>query len=114
MPIESRFIEAGGIRTHYLFAGSGSPVVLVHGGGPGTDSQDNWSACIPGLAEHFTVYALDTVGSGRSGKPDPARFEYSQPARNRHLAAFIEALGVGPVALVGNALGGGTVLGVAI
>ena len=114
MTIESRFVEAGGIRTHYLFAGSGSPVVLVHGGGPGTDSHDNWAACIPGLAQHSAVYALDTVGSGRSDKPDPARFEYSQPARNRHLAAFIEALGIGPAALVGNALGGGTVLGVAI
>lgn len=110
----SRYVAVDGIRTHYLTAGSGPPVVLVHGGGPGTDAQDNWGACIPGFAEHFTVYALDTVGSGRSDKPAPEAFAYSQAARNRHLAGFVATLGLAPVALVGNALGGGTVLGVAI
>ncbi|MFH1605663.1 MAG: alpha/beta hydrolase [Pseudomonadota bacterium] len=89
-------------------------MVLVHGGGPGTDSEDNWSACIPGFAQHFTVYAPDFVGFGRSDKPDPDRYEYNQSARTGQIAGFIEALGLGAIALVGNALGGAVAVGTTI
>ena len=114
MGTESRFVDVGGVRTHYLTAGSGSPMVLVHGGGPGTDSEDNWRACIPGFAQHFTVYAPDFIGFGRSDKPAPDLYEYSQSARTRQIAGFIEALGLGAVALVGNALGGAVAVGTTI
>ena len=112
--MDSRFIAIDGLQTHYLTAGSGEPVVLVHGGGPGTDSQANWSTCSPLLAQHFTVYAPDLIGSGRSVKPSPQTYGYTQDDRNAHVIGFIEALGIAPVHLVGNAQGGGTVLGVTI
>jgi 2-hydroxy-6-oxo-6-(2'-aminophenyl)hexa-2,4-dienoate hydrolase len=110
--LQSHYVDAAGIRTHYIEVGRGAPVILVHGGGPGADGYGNWQGCLPGFSEHFRTIAVDMVGFGRSAKPDPASFEYSQQDRNRHLAAFIEALGLQEVSLVGNSMGGCTSLGV--
>src|SRR5262245_47619055 len=110
----SKFVEAAGQSTHYLEAGSGAPVVLVHGGGAGADSWGNWKDCLPILAGRFRVIAMDMIGFGKSAKPAAAAYDYGQAQRNRHLAAFVEALGLGPVSLVGNSMGGATSLGVAI
>lgn len=111
-PFASEFVDAGGIRTHYLAAGAGPPVILVHGGGAGADAFGNWKDCIPLLATRFRVLAMDMVGFGKSAKPAPATYTYSQKNRNAHLAAFIETIGSRPVALIGNSMGGATALGV--
>lgn len=111
---QSRFVDVGGIRTHYLEAGSGPPVVLVHGGGSGADAYGNWKACLPLLAPHFRAVAVDMVGFGKTDKPDPAGYTYSQQNRNAHLAGFIRALGLSSAGLVGNSMGGATALGVAM
>lgn len=110
----SRFIDAGGLRTHYLEAGprDAPTVVLVHGGGAGADSVGNWRHTIPHLIGAHHVIAVDMVGFGRSAKPQS--FDYSQSARNRHLADFLQALGLRRVALIGNSMGGATALGVAM
>jgi 2-hydroxy-6-oxo-6-(2'-aminophenyl)hexa-2,4-dienoate hydrolase len=110
----SRTVDAGGIRTHYLDAGdpAAPPVVLIHGGGAGADAIGNWSQTIPALAVDRRVIAVDMLGFGRTAKPDP--HEYSQPARNRHLAAFLHAMHLTNVPLVGNSMGGATALGVAM
>lgn len=110
----SRHVMAGGLRTHCVETGSGPPVVLVHGGGPGADGYGNWHSCLPLLARNFHVLAVDMVGFGRTDKPDPATFVYSQDARVAHLGAFVEALGLGPVTLIGNSMGGLTSLGVSL
>jgi 2-hydroxy-6-oxo-6-(2'-aminophenyl)hexa-2,4-dienoate hydrolase len=110
----SRYADAGGIRTHYLEAGSGEPVVLIHGGGAGADAHGNWRTVMPLLAEHFRVVALDMVGFGRTDKPSADGFVYSQDARNRHLADFLDALKLGPATLIGNSMGGATAIGVSI
>ncbi len=109
----SRFVDAGGLRTHYLEAGSGEPLILLHGGGAGADSQGNWRATIPVLAKYFRTIAMDMVGFGATDKPDPQRFPYSQAARVDHLRGFMQALGLTSAILVGNSMGGATALGVA-
>lgn len=114
MEAKSRHLAVNGLKTHYLEAGSGPPLVLVHGGGAGADARGNWSACIDPLARRHRVLAVDMVGFGDTEKPDPARFEYSQDARNRHLVGFLEALSLEPALLVGNSMGGCTALGVAM
>ena len=113
-PFASKYVDANGIRTHYLEAGAGVALVLIHGGGAGADSWGNWKDCIPLYAPHFRVIALDMVGFGRSDKPDPASFAYTQEDRNAHVIAFIEALKLGAVNIVGNSMGGATTLGVAM
>jgi pimeloyl-ACP methyl ester carboxylesterase len=62
---ESQFVEVGGARAHYLHAGSGPPLLLIHGivGGSGIFRLN-----IPALAEHAAVYALDLLGMGRSDR----------------------------------------------
>jgi pimeloyl-ACP methyl ester carboxylesterase len=112
--VQSRFVEVLGERTNYLEAGRGPALILVHGGGAGADSWGNWKDTLPLYAERFHVFALDMIGFGRSAKPAADAYDYGQPQRNRHLAAFIEALGVTPANLVGNSMGGATALGVAI
>lgn len=110
---ESRYIDAEGIRTHYIEQGEGDTLILVHGGGPGADCYGNWYSCLPGFASRFRVIAVDMLGFGRTEKPDPAEFTYDQDARTQHMLAFIRALDIGPVNLVGNSMGGLTSLCVA-
>jgi 2-hydroxy-6-oxo-6-(2'-aminophenyl)hexa-2,4-dienoate hydrolase len=110
----SRFIDAGGLRTHYLEAGNpiAPPLVLIHGGGAGADSTGNWRTTIPQLVDEYRIIAMDMVGFGRSAKPEG--FDYSQSARNRHLSDFLHAMNLHRVALIGNSMGGATALGVAM
>ncbi len=111
---ESRYIDVNGIKTHYLEAGSGKPLILIHGGGAGADCQGNWYRCIPTYAKKFRVIAVDLLGFGRTDKPDPERFKYTQDARNKHIAGFLDALGLKGAMLIGNSMGGATSMGVAI
>lgn len=112
--MQSHTVEIGGAETHYLEAGSGEPLVLIHGGGAGADAKGNWEACIPAYAERFRVLAVDMIGFGRSARPDPAGYSYGQTNRNRHMAEFVEKVAGGPAHIIGNSMGGATALGVAI
>lgn len=110
----SKFADAGGLRTHYLEAGVGAPLVLIHGGGAGADCIGNWQGTLPAFARDFRVIAYDMVGFGASDKPDPAAFEYSQAARVKHLRDFLDALGIAKASFIGNSMGGCTALGLAV
>lgn len=112
----SRFIDAGGIRTHYLECGdpAAPPLVLLHGGGAGAGAMGNWRVAFPLFARTHRVIAMEMVGFGETAKPDPATFEYSQGARTQHLIDFLTAMGLSGVPLVGNSMGGATALGVAM
>ncbi|MBZ6377161.1 alpha/beta hydrolase [Pacificimonas flava] len=112
--IASRFADANGVRTHYLEAGDGEPLVLVHGGGAGADSWGNWKDCIPLLARKFRVIAPDMIGFGKTDKPAPESYVYDQPGRNRHMADFLDAMGLSGAAYVGNSMGGATGIGIAV
>jgi 2-hydroxy-6-oxo-6-(2'-aminophenyl)hexa-2,4-dienoate hydrolase len=113
MNVQSKFVDAGGLRTHYLEAGQGAALVLIHGGGAGADSRGNWKATLPQFTGHFRVVAVDMVGFGDTDKPDPAAFEYSQSARVEHLHAFLAALQIERASFIGNSMGGATALGLA-
>nr|BAC56745.1 meta cleavage compound hydrolase [Janthinobacterium sp. J3] len=107
-----RFVNAGGVETRYLEAGKGQPVILIHGGGAGAESEGNWRNVIPILARHYRVIAMDMLGFGKTAKPD---IEYTQDRRIRHLHDFIKAMNFdGKVSIVGNSMGGATGLGVSV
>lgn len=91
-----------GVRTHYVHAGEGEPLVLVHGAGPGASGDTGWPNTIPVLAQRFHVYALDQIGYGLTDKPI---VDYSLQTIVDHLAGFIEALSLPRVRLVGNSQG---------
>jgi 2-hydroxy-6-oxo-6-(2'-aminophenyl)hexa-2,4-dienoate hydrolase len=111
--LSSRYADASGIRTHYFDEGGGPALILLHGGGAGADSYGNWRAVIPSFAAHYRTIAVDMVGFGKTDKPDPATFEFSQAARVAHLHAFMRALQLPSAILVGNSMGGATALGLA-
>lgn len=111
---QSKFVDAAGVRTHYYESGTGEALLLLHGGGAGADAYGNWRMCLDTFASEFNVFAIDMLGFGYTDKPDPSAYTYSQSGRNEHIIAVIEALGLESVNLVGNSMGGGTSMGVAI
>jgi len=114
MAFASKFVDAGGIRTHYFDEGAGPVMILMHGGGAGADAYGNWRGCIPVFAKQFRVIAPDMVGFGHSDKPSPDDYLYDQPGRNKHLLDFLDALGIKRAHFVGNSMGGATCIGVAL
>jgi 2-hydroxy-6-oxonona-2,4-dienedioate hydrolase len=97
---ELRHIDAGGIRTRVLQAGSGPDLVLLHGTGGHLEA---YSRDIAGLAEHFRVTAYDMVGHGWSELPDQ---HYTIDVLSDHLLSVIDALGLTRPHLSGESLGG--------
>lgn len=91
-----------GVRTHYVTAGEGEPVILIHGGGPGASGATGWAQTIPALAKHFRVYAIDLIGNGDTDKP---MVEYSLQTLVEHVAGFIDVLRLRNVRIMGNSQG---------
>jgi 2-hydroxymuconate-semialdehyde hydrolase len=110
-PEVGRSIVAGGIRTNYLQAGEGPPVLLIHGSGPGVSAWVNWRLNIEVLAERNTVYAPDVVGFGFTERP--VGFVYDLDSWRAHLVGFVDALGLEKFSVVGNSFGGGMALALA-
>jgi len=94
------------MHLHYDEAGTGAPVVMLHGGGPGASGRSNFSKNLPVFAEHFRTLVVDQPGYGKSDKPD-VEGNYFTFAANA-LNGLLDELGVDRVHLVGNSLGGGT------
>ena len=87
--LEPRTIDAGGIETGYLEAGSGEPVIMLHGSGPGVSALANWQRNIPTLSQRFHVLAPDIVGFGATERPDD--IVYSLRTWTDHVWAFLDA-----------------------
>src|ERR687891_1089718 len=93
-----------GLALHYVQEGRGPVVVLVHGLGGFAAS---WRPTIEALAGQVTLLAPDLPGFGRSAKPS---IRYGLDFFAEALDAFLEALGVRPLALIGHSLGAGVAL----
>ncbi|WP_051831315.1 4,5:9,10-diseco-3-hydroxy-5,9,17-trioxoandrosta-1(10),2-diene-4-oate hydrolase [Streptomyces violens] len=104
----SRTVKAGGIELHFHEAGpAGAPVVIMlHGGGPGASGWSNFGGNLPVFARTFRTLLIDQPCFGRSAKPEPDRdyFSYSAGA----VAALMDELGIAQAHFIGNSLGGGT------
>jgi pimeloyl-ACP methyl ester carboxylesterase len=93
-----------GHRVAYRLAGSGPPIVLIHGV---TASSVVWDLVGPQLARSHTVLAPDLLGHGQSAKP---RGDYSMGAFASGIRDLVLSLGLGPVTVVGHSLGGGVAM----
>ena len=103
--IRSRFVMAGGVRTHYSESGGDGPVVvLLHGGGAGSSGEAGFGSVMPILGENFRVIALDSVGG--YGETDPeAPVPYGVKSRLDHLEDFVDALCIDEMYICGNSQG---------
>ena len=103
--------DANGIKTNYLEAGKGDPVVLIHGSGPGVTSYANWRLVLPALAENFRVLAPDMVGFGFSERP--ANIKYGVQTWADQVVGLMDTLELPTAHMVGNSFGGAIALRIA-
>ncbi|HEV2257428.1 MAG TPA: alpha/beta hydrolase [Streptosporangiaceae bacterium] len=103
--------DANGIKTNYLEAGTGDPVVLIHGSGPGVTSYANWRLVLPALAENFRVVAPDMVGFGFSERP--ANIEFGVQTWADQVVGLMDTLELPKAHLIGNSFGGAIALRIA-
>lgn len=89
-----------GQKIHYVEAGSGPVVVLLHGLG---GNSANWAFNIPALAQKYRVIVPDQIGFGRSDKP---RINYRVGTYADFLDKFLDELKIERATLVGNSMGG--------
>ena len=94
--ITSQSIAVKDSTLHYLEAGSGDPIVFLHGN---PTSSYLWRNVIPHVAAHGRCLAVDLIGMGRSGKPLLA---YRLVEHIAYLDAFIDALDLTRIVFVGH------------
>lgn len=99
-----KFIELDGLSTHYIEKGSGEPVILLHGFFYDTYM---WHKNVDALAESFKVYAFDLWGFGYSTRQP---LDYGYPLYTRQLLRFMDALDIPRASLIGQSMGGGTII----
>jgi pimeloyl-ACP methyl ester carboxylesterase len=104
-------VDAGGIKTNYLEGGQGSPVVLIHGSGPGVTAYANWRLVLPALSEEYRVVAPDMVGFGFTERPGD--IQYNVQTWADQVIAVMDSLGLQTASLVGNSFGGAIALRIA-
>jgi len=97
----SKTVHTKDFEIHYVEAGQGHPVVLLHGGGPGATGWSNYSPNIEALSKHFRVIAPDMPGWGQSSAVDFSTIDHVEAATQ-----LLDALGIEKAAFVGNSMGG--------
>ena len=102
--IQSRFITIEGINTHYLEAGAGPTLVLLHSGEFGGCAELSWEFNIAALAEHFHVIAPDWLGFGGTDK----LYDFIAGHRRmlQHMVGFLAAMNINEADFLGNSMGG--------
>src|SRR5579863_6321373 len=98
-PIASRFAEVNGTKLHYLTAGHGPALVLLHGY---AETSRMWRPIIPRLAEKFTVIAPDLPGIGDSDIPKNG-LDMKSAGATMH--ALVKSLGINSARVVGHDIG---------
>jgi 2-hydroxy-6-oxonona-2,4-dienedioate hydrolase len=100
-PFRQGWLDAGGIKTRFVQAGSESnpPLVMLHGT---AGSLENFAANIAPHAEHFNCIAFDMIGSGMTAKPD---HDYETEHYVKHVLDFYKAMNIRKASIIGLSLG---------
>src|SRR5882757_11325945 len=96
---QSKFADVNGVKLHYLVAGKGDPVVLLHGF---AETSHMWLPLIAKLADKHTVIAPDLRGFGQSSAPPDG---YGKAAMARDIHALVKNLKYDRIRLVGHDIG---------
>src|SRR5882757_1059726 len=112
-PVQGKIADVGGKPIHYFEIGAGEPVVLIHGGGPGASGWSNYNRNVDVLvAAGFRLIIPDLPGYGQSDKPPIPGPRYTAYAG--WMVGVLDRLGIGKAHFIGNSLGGGAALKVAL
>lgn len=112
-PEIGKSIVVNNIKTNYIEAGSGEPLLLIHGSGPGVTAFANWHGVIPSFAESYHVYAPDMVGFGYTDCPESIK-DFTLDVWCEHIIGFMNELGIKNASFVGNSYGGALSLALAV
>lgn len=107
-PLPIKTVLVHGQRLAYLDVGTGPPVILIHGFG---GSMWQWEHQQHVLSQHFRTLTLDLPGSGLSDKPDMA---YQPNQLVDFFIGFMDALEIPHATLIGNSMGAGLAIGMAL
>jgi 2-hydroxy-6-oxonona-2,4-dienedioate hydrolase len=99
-PFCVRYVDAGGVRTRVIEAGSGPPLVLLHGTGGHAEA---YLRNLRSLSQHFRTVAYDMIGHGFTDRPNRP---YTLDDYSEHLLDVLRALGIERAHLSGESLGG--------
>ncbi len=102
---EEAFVDVVGARVHYLHAGSGKPMLLIHGL---VGSSANWRSNIGALAQHASVYAIDLVNMGKSQRV--RGLDAGLSASANRIIAVMDALNLAEADIVAHSHGGAVAL----
>lgn len=97
--IEDRFANVNGVRLHYLIAGKGNPVILLHGY---AENSHMWRPLMVELAKSRTVIAPDLRGFGQSSKPTTG---YNKKTMAQDIHALAQSLEYQHEVVVGHDIG---------
>jgi 2-hydroxymuconate-semialdehyde hydrolase len=111
-PEIAKSIRTGSFNTNVHDLGSGKPVLLVHGSGPGVSAFANWRLTMPVLAQTRQVIAPDMVGFGFTDRP--AGMTYTMDVWVQQALDLLDALKLEQVDVIGNSFGGALSLALAI
>jgi pimeloyl-ACP methyl ester carboxylesterase len=106
---ESRYVKSNGANLHYVQAGEGEDIVLLHGIGA---SVYIWRFLFPILQTRHRVTAFDFAGFGKSSK-EPTH-GYGLDAQADSISTALTSLGIEKATLVGSSMGGGIALWMAL
>jgi 4,5:9,10-diseco-3-hydroxy-5,9,17-trioxoandrosta-1(10),2-diene-4-oate hydrolase len=103
---------ASGIKVHYHELGTGEPLILIHGGGPGAYGWSNYARNIEHFAKTHRTITVDLPGYGKSDKKtaEGSIYEFLSDA----IVGVLDGLGIAKASFIGNSLGGGTSLKLAL
>jgi 2-hydroxymuconate-semialdehyde hydrolase len=114
-PASPRRIRTGAFETLCHDRGTehrGTPLLMIHGSGPGVSAWANWRLALPELAKARRVLAPDMVGFGDTDRP--AGIAYTMDTWVRQALDLMDALDIPQADLVGNSFGGALALALAI
>lgn len=108
----SRFVQAGDVRIHYNDVGTGDPVIMLHGTGPGASSWSNFKNNVAAFSDRFRALLVDMPQYGKSQKVviEGGRLTYTAKV----LRDFMDAVGIERAHFVGNSMGGQVAIKLAI
>lgn len=104
LAVRSNVVDVDQIRTHYLEAGSGPALILLHSGEFGGCAELSWEFVIGELSKRYRVIAPDWLGYGQTDKLHD--FAQGSARRLLHMRRFVQVMGIGKAHFAGNSMGG--------
>ncbi len=102
LAFEVKFVDAGGVRTRVLQAGSGEPVIFLHGI---SGNLEGYIRNVPAYAKEHQVHLIDMLGHGYT---DKLKETLTTELLAKHVIAYMDAVGIKKAHIVGLSLGGWT------